>query len=318
MRGPFWSNKVKKKKKTTPITTTTLKYGETKTISKEELTPYSEYVAIKEAERNAEQMKEKIRDTVYSESIEDEFRFERNLNSGFSGSPAQSGFPGGFPSDDALSLGQLADGEFAGGFTAPEGVRSLSSVAKAPKQRVKSVVRGTYTAKPYYGEELPPPYMEPSARTDVEQGELLPELESSDATIPSDIEMFDNVRNDIKIHRTNERTLVYAIVVDKKSEKNRAASIRCYGGVAFGGYVRDCSCDAYLIECVDNVHLGGIPFSFRLSVPKSGNWKANIPIPEKVLESAFAPSQRKTLSDLREKYPLESFDIHYLQMLLAN
>jgi len=173
---------------------------------------------------------------------------------------------------------------------------------------------GGYTRKSAYT----PSYMEPSVRTEMEDAAILPELADSDAKLPSDIEQFDEVRNSIRIARTPDRTLIYCIVVDKKGEQNIVAGLRCYGGVSFGGYARDVSGDAYLVECVQAVHLGNIPFSFRLEMPKVGNWSVDIPIPEKVLEAAFAPAQRKTLSDLRDRFPDDRYEFQYLQMLLAN
>jgi hypothetical protein len=53
-------------------------------------------------------------------------------------------------------------------------------------------------------------------------------------------------------------------------------------------------------------------------MPKAGNWNVNIPIPEKVLGTAFAPAQRKTLADFRERFPGDRYEFQYLQMLLAN
>lgn len=161
--------------------------------------------------------------------------------------------------------------------------------------------------------------MEPVASyPDEDPTELMPELEESKAKLPADMEMFDTVRNSLKIYRTSERTLVNAIVVDKKKEDNIIATIKCYGGVAFGGYARDCSSDSYLVECVQAVKLGSIPFGLRLSLPKSDSWTVDIPIPEKVMLKAFSPAQRKMLDDLKEKFPKDRYEIHYLQMVFAN
>lgn len=163
-----------------------------------------------------------------------------------------------------------------------------------------------------------PNYMEPTVRTDMERVEVLPPLEASEAKLPADVEMFENVRSALKIYRVPESTLIYAIVVDKSGADNQPVGIRCFGGVAFGGYARDVSGDAYLVECCQSVHLGTIPFSLRLGVPGVGNWSTEVPIPETILDEVFAPPQRKTLSDLRERFPVGRYDIHYLQMLWAN
>jgi len=149
-------------------------------------------------------------------------------------------------------------------------------------------------------------------------GEILPPLESNEATNPTDCEMFDAIREHLKIYRIQERTIVYAVVVSKELEQNESSAIRCYGGVAFGGYARDATRDAYLVNCAEYISVGTVPFALQVAMKKVGDWKIKIPIPEKVLEKAFTPQQRKLMQMYREKYPAEKYDIHYLQMLGAN
>lgn len=270
---------------------------------RQEANAYSEYVAIKKAERKAEIKKEKIAEKIVDSRAGG---FIDNFG-GYSGLSASSGH---------AYFGEIPEMPHG---TSPEGVKALKGIL--PKAKKKAYTGRANVAKPqYYLEDRPPaPYMEPSAKIEVEyDGEMLPDLESADAKLPSEIEMFGQVREDIRIFRTGDRTMICAIIVDKQEGNNRAVAIRCYGGVAFGGYVRDCSGDAYLIEGIDYVHLGTIPFSLRVEIPKAGNWSVHIPIPEKVLMSSFAPSQLKAISDLKDKYPEDKFDINYLQMLLAN
>lgn len=309
MRGPFWSKKVMKKKKLKidPLKINEEIDKEQKSIIEQEAqedSAYSEYVAIKKAERKEEIKKEK--------------RAEKIINN--------SGFIGGnfiFPPDiNRISFGEgqespvYSEGFHAGNPSPPEGVKALKGIL--PKAKKKNY--NTTSAKPqYYLEDRIAPYLEPSEKIEVEHdGEILPDLESVDAKLPSEIEMFSQVREDIRIFRTSDRTIISAVIIDKQEGNNRAVAIRCYGGVAFGGYVRDCSGDAYLIEGIDYIHLGTIPFSLRVEIPKAGNWGVHIPIPEKVLMSSFAPTQLKAISNLRERYPEDKFNINYLQMLLAN
>lgn len=178
---------------------------------------------------------------------------------------------------------------------------SLRGFSGSPKVATKSSIK----------------YMEPILK-DYEDADLLPALEESQANLPIDIEQFEEVHNGLNIIRVSERTLIYCIVVDKKNEENVVANLRCYGGIAFGGYARDVSGDAYMVECVQAIKLGSIPFSYKLKMEKVGNWSTKIPIPEKVLDMVFSPSQKKTLMELRERFPSERYDIHYLQMSQIN
>lgn len=155
------------------------------------------------------------------------------------------------------------------------------------------------------------PFLEASEKLKEDTKELLPEMESQQAETPSDREMFDNVRDDLLIFRSHERTIVYALAVDKTGENNQMFALRCFGGVAFGCYPHDTGRDAYLADCMEYIHIGTIPFAIRV-----GESKVKIPIPDKVLERSFTPNQRKMVQLLKEKYP--EYEIRYLQMLGAN
>lgn len=193
-----------------------------------------------------------------------------------------------------------------------------------PRKRATSAsgvgYRGDYSYEPSAKYLDPSPYTEEMKAIFGEnsEGEILTPLEAGEATISADCEMFDAVRENLKIYRIQERTIVYAVVVDKSGETNQSSAIRCYGGVAFGGYARDTNRDAYLVNCVEYISVGTVPFALQVSMVKIGDWKVKIPIPEKVLEKAFTPQQRKLMQMYREKYPAEKYDVHYLQMLGAN
>jgi hypothetical protein len=312
MRGPFWSKKVMKKKKKE---TQELLSGQPVVDPSSEA--YAEYVAIKKAEHKAEMKKEKMAEKVIQPRVgailNNDFITTGGLRAASNGFPSDIGYPTSDEIEEVPYQGQ------------PEGVKALKGILPKAKKKTYTGRGNAAPAKSslgyYYGDQAPAQaqYIDPSAKVEVEDdGSILPEIESADAKLPSDVEVFSQIREDLRIYRTSDRTIVSAVVVDKDETKNKTVAIRCFGGSAFGGYVRDCSGDAYLIEGIDYVGLGTIPFSFRLEVPNAGNWSVNIPISEKVLMSSFAPSQLKAISDLRERYPEDKYNINFLQMLLAN
>lgn len=161
-------------------------------------------------------------------------------------------------------------------------------------------------------------FLNPSKKVIEEYSEIMPEVDSDATKNPTDIEMFSWVRDGFKIIRTAERTLIYAVVKSNDLTKNTAGQIKCCGGIAFGGYARDAANDTFLVECVEYVNLGSVPFGFRLEMPNCGSWYTEIPIPEKVLDKALTPTQRKVLSDLYEKYPSETHEVFFLQLSVSN
>ena len=201
----------------------------------------------------------------------------------------------------------------------------LQSAGISPIQKEPMSDASLLAFNPHYGapkDVLKTPsrnFLEPAMRVDDgDRAEVLPEIDSSNAKNPSDIQTFEQIRNDLKIIRVAERTLIYAVVKSKEADHNVLCKIRCLGGIAFGGYARDSSTDSFIVECVEYRHLGTVPFGFKISMPKTGSWMMDIPIPEKVLEKSLTPPQRKALVEMREKYPFPKFDIFYLQMSLSN
>lgn len=143
--------------------------------------------------------------------------------------------------------------------------------------------------------------------------------EGKNKTTPSDNEDFDLVRESIKVIRCAPRTVVFVIVLDKnKDENNVLSAIRCHGGVAFGGYARDASADAYIVKCCNFVQIGQVPFSLAITMPNIGGWKMEVPIPEKVLEKHLTPQEKHSLEELRKTYPVPEYEIHLIQMLGCN
>lgn len=139
---------------------------------------------------------------------------------------------------------------------------------------------------------------------------------TTEAANPSDVEDFADIKDAIHVLRSPERTLVFAIAVDKEDrDANVMCAIRCRGGTPFGGYAYDRARDSYIVQCVDFVEVGNIPFSFMQTMDKVGTWQVRIPIPESVLEKHFTPYQRRVIAGYGKKYQSPKFEIQYIQML---
>jgi hypothetical protein len=136
------------------------------------------------------------------------------------------------------------------------------------------------------------------------------------STTPSEVEDLDWLKESLGVFISQEPIIIYAISIDKEQkENNQTNSIRCYGGIALGGYAHDQTKDSYLVQCVEYLQLGNLSFSFVITIPSAGNWKAKMPAPEKVIEKHFSPEQRKQLEMYREKYKSPRYDVQFIQML---
>lgn len=136
---------------------------------------------------------------------------------------------------------------------------------------------------------------------------------------PNDKDDLDDCRESIDVARVATRTLVSAVVIDTKvDECNIPMALKCYGGVAFGGYPYDQNQDAYIVRCVDCVQIGGFSFGFRYTMKGIGDWKQNVPIPGKILLRHMSPAQRAILQQFKERYPEPKYRIEFVQMVNAN
>ena len=99
------------------------------------------------------------------------------------------------------------------------------------------------------------------------------------------------------------------------SNANQPRQIRCYHGHAFyEGYPYDQGNDCYLISCVDSKELGAIRIAYQLTMPGSGEWTVQIPLPEKVVRRYMDATQKSALAQFGEKYSSKSYTIQIMQM----
>lgn len=145
---------------------------------------------------------------------------------------------------------------------------------------------------------------------------------SVDRSEEANLEMKDDLaQQDIKdvseafqVSVIKDRTLVTAIVVDKRGGNNKPFSIRCHHGTALGGYAYDQKSDSYIVACVDVQQVGWINRGFLVSLPQTGNWRISVPLPSKVIDRHLTGAQRRVVKELADKYNEEHFEIHYVQM----
>lgn len=121
----------------------------------------------------------------------------------------------------------------------------------------------------------------------------------------------------LRVEPTEDRTVVILVVKDTGSPSvNLPTSIPCRDGIPLGGCgARDVPNDALLLDCVHWCPLGSIQGGFRVSVPLTGEWAAQVPMPAPLVEKLLTPAHRRTVAAARERFPDGRYEFHYLQML---
>lgn len=129
----------------------------------------------------------------------------------------------------------------------------------------------------------------------------------------------DAIMESLELQQAPGRTHLIAVATynaqSDGSNANQPRQIRCYHGHAFyEGYPYDQGNDCYLISCVDSKELGAIPIAYQLTMPVSGAWTVQIPLPEKVVRRYMDATQKSALAQFGEKYSSKSYTIQIMQM----
>jgi len=131
----------------------------------------------------------------------------------------------------------------------------------------------------------------------------------------------ETIKEALHIEVIPGRTYLYLVIIDEgdpkgvERSKNRPQHIRCHHGVAFGqGYAYDQNNDSYLMNAVDSYAIGHVSVAFQISIPVTGKWRVQIPLPESVIDHYLSKTQKRDIAVYREKYSADRFVVHIVQM----
>ncbi|RDJ35265.1 MAG: hypothetical protein DWQ19_10650 [Crenarchaeota archaeon] len=131
----------------------------------------------------------------------------------------------------------------------------------------------------------------------------------------------------MKIVKTEQPTFVVSLAVHKKLEENELVRLRCrhllpIEGYPYetrvlpiGGYVYDHSKDSYIINCVDYLALGFIPFSCKLEMDGVGQWNSYVPLSLSIIRQNLELSKKKEFEKFRNKYDKNQVDFQNIQFI---
>lgn len=134
------------------------------------------------------------------------------------------------------------------------------------------------------------------------------------------------------IKSTDKSTYVFLVVSCVENSRNDMVKLSCkqmmalagYPDIstankiksAHGGYVYDGVNDSYIINCIDFIHLGIIPFYYKLMIEGTGNWSITTPIPEKTLNRVFTKEQKDLVAKYKTSFD-NSFYFNFVQFLIG-
>jgi hypothetical protein len=137
----------------------------------------------------------------------------------------------------------------------------------------------------------------------------------NDVKLLEDASVIQEVRDSLEIKFEPSHTVVHLVVIAKNEKLNTKKKIRCAGCTSIKGYIYDANDDCYIVNCCYSTELGIINQIAHLTVPKTGDWRICIPLPDSVLEKCLSNSQRKILKEIQQKFPSDDYEINYVQMI---
>lgn len=123
------------------------------------------------------------------------------------------------------------------------------------------------------------------------------------------------IRADLKIIDVRERTHVHLVAVDRRAEHNAPISLPCEHCHCVSGYAYDGKSDAVWINGVDHRDLGVVDYGVQVMLENTGSWRTYLPLSVSALEKVMSPGQIRSVAEFKERYPANSHDLHFVQMI---
>lgn len=133
------------------------------------------------------------------------------------------------------------------------------------------------------------------------------------------------VKSKLKIQKIDQPTYVILLVVHNRRDENEIVRLNCrqllpISGYPFntkivpvGGYVYDSSSDTYIVNCIDYLPLGQLPFAYKVVMDEVGHWSSFIPVPSSVIRQSLTNDKRADLERFRIDYNEGEVNFQYIQ-----
>lgn len=131
----------------------------------------------------------------------------------------------------------------------------------------------------------------------------------------------------LKLYKVDMPTYIIMLVVHRDYEKNDISRLGCKKMlplegypqtnklVPMGGYVYDSVNDSYLVNCIDYLSLGYIPFCFKLKLENVGMWSITTPLSETTVRRYLPVAQRNDLDRFKNVFASEAVNFDFIQFI---
>ena len=135
------------------------------------------------------------------------------------------------------------------------------------------------------------------------------------------------LKHKLKVVKVQNPCYIVLLVVHRETARNDVSRLSCkrllpiegyptcMKIIPVGGYVYDGVNDCYLVNCIDYLPLGFLPFFFKIEMEGVGHWSASSPMPESLLRRHLPSLQRSDLDKFKSTYSSEEFKHQYIQFI---
>ena len=138
-----------------------------------------------------------------------------------------------------------------------------------------------------------------------------------------------DLKSKLKLYKDESPSFVVLIVCHREKEMNSVTRLSCkrlipldgYPSesrvklIPVGGYVYDAVSDSYVVNCIDYLPVGFIPFCFKARMEGVGLWSIPIPFSESVIKRYINPLQRADLDKFQHAYKDDQFAHQFIQFV---
>jgi hypothetical protein len=150
---------------------------------------------------------------------------------------------------------------------------------------------------------------------------MMPELFTAPTPAVDEKQMAKDVKElktRTKVLLGKGKTIVLAVASSLTSEENKMIHAPCKNGIHICNAVYDVTRDSFIVEGVEVYTVGDIPIHYYIEMEGVQGFRVHLPLPEKVIKRYLTDSEKKKFEDWKSKFPFETHNIKFLQMVTTN
>lgn len=133
--------------------------------------------------------------------------------------------------------------------------------------------------------------------------------------LPDPIKDNRDIKTNLEVVSQYQGMFVYLLAISENYTSNHCIRLSCKKGKPITKNCYDVTSDSYVINGMDYIKLGEVPYNFKLSLKDSNLFSIDIPVPERLLKRYLSEKQISNLEKFKSHYKNCRFE--FIQILKA-